>query len=1852
MNYLAQCYAAHITGELDKYREAPLVSSPKMLFTIPDLPEGSMLAVAGAIHAATYAAPDVQLTLKVASVVADTWSDTGKDTLRSMGWYDEHGNLTHYRNLPAAPNKCHIIILCGADRVTDASSLADFHRCDPATIWESEMKWGNEKAPSFKGWIMQKLQASGFTDISEKDLSTINRILTPIFACGRGDLISIDNWLSKQDFSHLDSVAEVPGYLLANLQDFGLPVLARFPIRTRKRLEPYINKAEGFFNYNLFMEPSPKKKAIEAVAGLRESLDEGEPLPFTLDDDVIGPYQSAEAFLEGLIEYIRNENSSDRARLLRCDFVFISDKILKFKKAKTNTKKKDTPHFLHGNPVEVLLSALWQSLKEFSKSNRHEDERRIEHISIIGRRFKHNQDDSSDNEETAELAENYLQRLLGGIDELVKDQVLIAGPDGEDIAISCSIINSEMTCPYSSTAEPALEFDVEIQGGLEPFKRHFVWLLPDHHQFRLSVDLLKLASEKVAASSELYNLPVFHLLYYEELLNTSSEHEIRQILLHAIQSAVGSGKVLTNLLSPEWVKMTDPLKGDLEKLALCYRTFLEEARSQGLFTAIFAQNGRWHDLRKAYQETMQKATAYVENAQSSMMGMLTRAFLVVYPRSVDLGESWHAETHESSGVATILHPSVLEMFQAQTVFLFHCFNNRVKEEIRRDQPNNAFKPFAWQRYVDLAAIQSPLVGLLDENDNLSTDVRGEGLVHRIGKAPMADALLSTRLKLQYGEDAGDERNFSDKEMFRESSESKQLTLLMLDYFRLHPHARDGLSIAVYRNKDIQPLIAAVHAYLKNLAKKIEVTDDDEDKRYILGLERQHPYAISVTLFTESPDESAAAMWVQQWRERWEAAETEKAYELYRYCRFSIAHRIIEQGDQGAFVKLIKEHFEADIAVLYDFVGACSGSSFEKVNEFDITSHKLMYPILEKACCSTNDPHGQYRRQRITSNRQFGLADKHANLLHSLRTKTSQPGTLVVATGVFNPWIELVNRLHEKAEWVVCIDPNMDERLIKPGDKTSGNKRDIIGFGSGVGNQGEDNYTISTEAFTLENIQRRVSQAIKELYVPEASWTPDECKESAEKIIATASTLSGLSLVRATGVHDNYIHDFMAYALSRMMLQSGEGESLLCETLVSLDAYRHWFDLAENNTRPDLMWLQVAIKDDGRLHVRIQLVECKLGSKPSDYVNKAQGQIDNGLLVLAAAFAPNTAGSEQRPDKRYWWMQLHRLIACKTEVERGRYQAARDALERLAEGDFKLSWAASVFLFGINGEDEIRRSYYWPSAGMPGITGNVYEIGGGFVRRLCCGSDAVPIDWSSLNGQGEGLAAPSGSDDCRFAQDDYAANDDDEDDDDDSADDGAELAAERAAAERAAAERAAAERAAAERAAAERAAEKAAAEKAAADGEKIAGDGASTPASIVMPLPPSPQAIAPVIVSHPAGLVQVADFGATDETDIILPSSIKPAKILLGTSIPGDQPVYWEFNHPELPNRHMIIFGSSGQGKTYAIQAILCEMQKLQQHSLIVDYTNGFLPNQLEEMTQVVLHPTQHVVRNNPLPINPFLAQTSDDGGIEFTETPNNIAKRIAGLFDSVYAIGDQQYSCLHQVIMDGVARWGTEMDLEKMLAMLDELRESKESKSPALSLSNKLRPFVLDRPFASGPSSYNWDQLFSAPETLCNIFQLYGMDTHSGRLITEFILWDLYGFLQARGVKTNPKVIVLDEVQNLDHREDSPLAKYLREGRKFGISLMLATQSMSGMKADEITRMFLADQQLFFRPSDTEMKNFAKILSQIDRRSADEWIRRLSALGKGECYSIGQQWDPMRNKLVKKAVKIRITPLEERGFEC
>src|SRR5699024_595629 len=313
------------------------------------------------------------------------------------------------------------------------------------------------------------------------------------------------------------------------------------------------------------------------------------------------------------------------------------------------------------------------------------------------------------------------------------------------------------------------------------------------------------------------------------------------------------------------------------------------------------------------------------------------------------------------------------------------------------------------------------------------------------------------------------------------------------------------------------------------------------------------------------------------------------------------------------------------------------------------------------------------------------------------------------------------------------------------------------------------------------------------------------------------------------------------------------------------------------------------------------------------------------------------------------------------------------------------------------------------------------------------------------------------------------------------------------------------------------------------------------------------------------------------------SEVRP---LIGVT--NNMPVHWEFNHSSLSNRHLVIGGRSGQGKTYFIQALLHDLAKTNQSSVVIDYSSSYTPGQLDPVfvEKMGSKLKERIVYNEGFPLNPFLLREKEVSGITFEEKPAEAARRVVDVFASVYrTFGPQQKAALYDATKRGIEKYGNKMTMELLLEELETLENY--SNQVVMSISSRLMQFVHIDPFDYEVES-QWDEYFAHGGNVM-IIQLAGYDQDEiKRLLAEFILWDLWYYTQDR-TKDQVIPVILDEAQNLDFSDGSPSAKILREGRKFGWSAWFATQTFNNFTKSELSIIDNAGTKVYFNPVETEI---------------------------------------------------------------
>jgi DNA phosphorothioation-dependent restriction protein DptH len=200
-------------------------------------------------------------------------------------------------------------------------------------------------------------------------------------------------------------------------------------------------------------------------------------------------------------------------------------------------------------------------------------------------------------------------------------------------------------------------------------------------------------------------------------------------------------------------------------------------------------------------------------------------------------------------------------------------------------------------------------------------------------------------------------------------------------------------------------------------------------------------------------------------------------------------------------------------------------------------------------------------------------------------------------------------------------------------------------------------------------------------------------------------------------------------------------------------------------------------------------------------------------------------------------------------------------------------------------------------------------------------------------------------------------------------------------------------------------------------------------------------------------------------------------------------------------------------------------------------------------------------------INPLQIFPSDLHG------PVNVAQRVADTFARVYKrMGVQQHAVIRQAVLDVMAdaditlnspdSWTSDLPaFANVQAKLQSYASdflNPQSRFAASAASHISTVFVFNT-FRQNGEKLAWPDLLR-PDNRAVIIQLKGLEHSLERAVTEFLLWNLIGFIEALGPGPLRCFVILDEAHKLSFNPGSPVEKLLREGRKFGLGLILASQ--------------------------------------------------------------------------------------------
>lgn len=302
----------------------------------------------------------------------------------------------------------------------------------------------------------------------------------------------------------------------------------------------------------------------------------------------------------------------------------------------------------------------------------------------------------------------------------------------------------------------------------------------------------------------------------------------------------------------------------------------------------------------------------------------------------------------------------------------------------------------------------------------------------------------------------------------------------------------------------------------------------------------------------------------------------------------------------------------------------------------------------------------------------------------------------------------------------------------------------------------------------------------------------------------------------------------------------------------------------------------------------------------------------------------------------------------------------------------------------------------------------------------------------------------------------------------------------------------------------------------------------------------------------------------------------PLKVLFGHEVLKQTPLFWEpTNTSRFMNTNTGIIGTMGTGKTQFTKSLICQLKRNDIYNvngqpigmLIFDYKSDYVDNAFIKAS--------HAKKFNlfKLPYNPLSL---------YGDTPMLPVHTAGGFSETMrcaFGLGPKQEMRLRKLILDaydlaGISRqdpstWGRPAPTIKDLWSLFESQEKVDEDSLYAALSS-LNEYEI---FESDPG-----KVCSLYELIdgVNVIELAGYPPQIQNLVVALTLDLFYSQMQKRGkprvegdYRQITKMVLVDEADNFMSQNFSSLRKILKEGREYGVGVILSTQDITHFKTGE-----------------------------------------------------------------------------------
>lgn len=308
------------------------------------------------------------------------------------------------------------------------------------------------------------------------------------------------------------------------------------------------------------------------------------------------------------------------------------------------------------------------------------------------------------------------------------------------------------------------------------------------------------------------------------------------------------------------------------------------------------------------------------------------------------------------------------------------------------------------------------------------------------------------------------------------------------------------------------------------------------------------------------------------------------------------------------------------------------------------------------------------------------------------------------------------------------------------------------------------------------------------------------------------------------------------------------------------------------------------------------------------------------------------------------------------------------------------------------------------------------------------------------------------------------------------------------------------------------------------------------------------------------------------------------------------------------NSHLLCLGASGCGKTVEAQRIMSEIVKQGGTVLALSIHSSLAKDQIyHRYVENFERYGRHVYANDGIPCEMFTKESYQDGTVE---TECDLICAVVDVICRTYKLG-----CDDRIVLTGAVENVVKNGLYQTNgfgAIGMQLQQCQERGGRRLY--ERLKPMFVHNVLQSGTM---------IEQGKINIIHLDRLDVITQQTVAELILAYVWRRANADAFKEHGLWLFLDECQDYASGKQDVMPLLLSEGRKMGVNLILATQTILGSRKNALEeRIMQCGTRLIFKPAENLLMKTAKL---IDHSEYKQWIPVLEKLKRGEFIACGMK---------------------------